>query len=113
MADFTLTALDVTGIQRYIFNSNRLKENVGASELVYQATHQFVFSALPEPNNLVEIDSGQLNDECIEDNDLVAELIYAGGGNALILFKEKSDATAFVNRLSRKLLEDAPGVFCK
>lgn len=36
MATLTLTMLDTSGIQSYIFNSNRLQENIGASE-VYQA----------------------------------------------------------------------------
>ena len=34
MAKYTLTVLDTSQIQRYVFSSNRLKENIGASELV-------------------------------------------------------------------------------
>lgn len=30
MNKLTLTMLDTTGIQSYIFNSNRLRENIGA-----------------------------------------------------------------------------------
>jgi len=37
MDRLTLTMLDTSGIQSYIFNSNRLQENIGASELVYRA----------------------------------------------------------------------------
>ncbi|RIK33022.1 MAG: hypothetical protein DCC57_25415 [Chloroflexi bacterium] len=38
---YTLTVVDLSGIQDYVFGSNRLAENVGASALVEQATHQW------------------------------------------------------------------------
>lgn len=38
MTQFWLVIVDTTGIQSYIFGSNRLRENVGASYLVHQAT---------------------------------------------------------------------------
>ena len=44
--DCTLTVLDTAGIQSYIFNSNELRENIGASHLVYQATTYWVLKVL-------------------------------------------------------------------
>ena len=41
-----VTVLDTTGIQPYIFSSNRLRENVGASFLVSQATDEWVKEVL-------------------------------------------------------------------
>lgn len=38
MPRLTVTAVDTTGIQNYIFGSNVLKHNVGASYLVRFAT---------------------------------------------------------------------------
>jgi len=38
MNEFYLVIVDTTGIQSYIFGSNRLRENVGASFLVHAAT---------------------------------------------------------------------------
>lgn len=38
MDQYHLVIVDTTGIQSYIFGSNRLRENVGASFLVHQAT---------------------------------------------------------------------------
>jgi hypothetical protein len=49
MLKYTLTILDTTGIQNYIFGSNRLKENVGASEMVKRATEDWVYEALLAP----------------------------------------------------------------
>ena len=48
MSTFHLVVVDTTGIQRYIFGSNRLRENVGASHLVYQATEGWL---LDDPNS--------------------------------------------------------------
>ena len=46
MRNFTVTVLDTTGIQPYIFGSNRLRENIGASYLVSQATDNWAREAL-------------------------------------------------------------------
>ena len=49
MADYILTMLDTTGIQHYIFNTNRLQENIGASDLVYGAISLCAFAMLNNP----------------------------------------------------------------
>jgi len=86
MPTYTLTIVDTTSIQNYIFGSNRLKENIGASELVKQATQNWVYQALPEPNNMRRKENGWEFDisQRIENGNLQAEVIYAGGGNAVI-----------------------------
>ncbi|MCB0164142.1 MAG: hypothetical protein KDI79_07960 [Anaerolineae bacterium] len=108
MKQYTLVALDVTGIQGYIFNSNRLKENIGASELVYRVTRQWVFDEVPTPNNVT---ANGLDDNLrIEAGNIVAEVIYAGGGNAFILFVEAAAAEQFISELSLKIISEAPGL---
>jgi hypothetical protein len=42
MSQYIATVIDTTGIQKYIFGSNRLKENIGASHLVKLATTDWV-----------------------------------------------------------------------
>jgi hypothetical protein len=97
----TLTVLDTTGIQSYIFGSNRLRENIGASYLVAQVTNPWVRQEL--------INMGISNPEgSIEDQD--AELVYAGGGNTVLLFRTSELAIKFTKRLSLKVLKEAPGV---
>jgi len=135
MAHFVLTIVDTTGIQDYIFGSNRLRENIGASYLVEQATTNWVYEALPKPNNLPDVTTGKPDrTKHIEDDraGLTAELIYAGGGNAALLFRapRRSDAPepatedapqregeaalrearAFVFKLSQRVLREAPGL---
>lgn len=104
MAQYVLTILDTISIQNYIFGSNRLRENIGASELVKQATQDWVRQCLPKPNNVTQPSL------TIERDQLQAELIYAGGGNTMIMFDTVPRAKTFVTELSERLLTDAPGL---
>jgi len=116
MPTYTLTVLDTVGIQDYIFGSNVLRENIGASELVRRATRLWPFEEVraaglsnvgPRPTG----DLDDLDDSLrITDGNLVAEVIYAGGGNCAILFATKEAALGFAERLSRKVLAEAPNL---
>lgn len=116
MNNFTLTMIDSSGIQNYIFGSNRLQENIGASELVYQATTLWAFNALYECKFRDNVENRtswnwKLNDREIEtDENIDAEIVYAGGGNTLIIFRDKGRAIKFSQNLTRHILEDAPGL---
>lgn len=119
MARFTLTLLDTTSVQSYIFGSNRLRENLGASQLVHSVTSTWLGESLhkvvggshnlrpaPAEDDLAFDESRALTPE----NDLQAEVIFAGGGNALILFRGLAQAKAVVRELSGRLLTEAPGL---
>ncbi len=114
----TLTQIEATGIQDYIFGSNNLRQNVGASELVARATTQWVAQALDGlggKHNATWNDSeGRLDlaDQSIAASGVQAEVIYAGGGNALILFEGKAHGLAqdFTRNLTFKVLEQARGL---
>lgn len=116
MTSYILTAIDTTGIQSYIFGSNRLRENIGASYLVDQATGDWVrelLRDLGEKAYVPDLDRG--NDEALllrihTNQNINSELVYAGGGNTVLLFRTRDDAVAFVRILSRKILEEAPGL---
>ena len=117
MSLYTLTLLDTTGIQDYIFSSNRLQENIGASELVYRATSLWVFDALDKlkiSHNIHRHSNGldwEFTDAAIEnDSNLQAEVIQAAGGNTLILFRNRDQAIGFVKKLTLRLLKEAPGL---
>lgn len=109
MARYVLTAIDTTQIQGYVFGSNRLKENIGGSELVELATHRWVYDALPPDHNVTNLDTGELDVSKTIDN-LEAEVVYAGGGNTVILFMTIELARAFAGRLTLRVLRDAPGL---
>lgn len=127
MTQFTLTLLDTSGIQDYIFSSNRLQENIGASEIVYRATTLWVFEALEKAGftkHNIELKRDSENtvldwrftgSEIENDVNMQAEVIQAAGGNALILFREgetmpHSNAIRFAKELTLRILREAPGL---
>lgn len=120
----TVTVLDTGGIQSFIFGSNVLRENVGASELVHWATRLWAFEVLEELKithnvNLIAAQQDKIAElytgKFVADGGDTegAEVLYAGGGNTVILFQGQDPMTkakAFVYQLSRRLLTDAPGL---
>lgn len=112
MQNCVITVVDTAGIQGYIFGSNRLRENVGASELVASATGAWARQALyAQGRRRTNIAAdGSLTSATLEGDDLQAELIYAGGGNVLVIFTDAADAVAWVRDLSTRVLREAPGL---
>ncbi|MEW6227511.1 MAG: hypothetical protein AB1700_05360 [Bacillota bacterium] len=88
-----LTHIDVTGIQAFVFLSNRLRDAVAGSVLVEKATDTGV--------------DGILNTIA---NRFGGNVIMAAGGNALTRFDDMSSARSFTAAYSRTILECAPGL---
>lgn len=108
MAEYTLTIVDTTGVQGYIFGSNRLRENVGASQLVEMATNEFVEQSLDRADLAHNLATGHTH-QTIEDG-LDVEVILRGGGNVVLLSRTEGIAKVFVGQLSKILLGRAPGL---
>ncbi|MGH9890647.1 MAG: Cas10/Cmr2 second palm domain-containing protein [bacterium] len=109
-AQMELVLVDTSGIQPYIFGSNRLQENIGASHLVAQATHEWVWRTVREvaPECNVQLDGVVDESARIEDGKIRAEVIYTGGGNALVVFRGGGLAARFERSLSERALVEAP-----
>lgn len=122
MSEYTATIIDTTGIQPYIFGSNRLRENIGASYLIAEATKQWVEQALIKLGKPFYFPDPELSEQrqtpypepdakpYIEDGNIVSEVIYAGGGNAVLIFTDHNDAVNFTKILSSRILKEAPGL---
>lgn len=115
MSKLTVTVLDTTGIQDYVFGSNRLRENIGASYLVSQATREWAEEALQnlgkELNQKIHIPKrNSLHEIHIGNQGVVAEMVYAGGGNTVLLFTDFKYAERFTEILTKRVLQDAPGL---
>lgn len=111
-----LVVVDTTRIQPYVFGSNHLRENIGASYLVAQATEAWGFEAVDgvagcRHNATRAGGDWDLDDDArIEDGHLDAEVVYAGGGNFVVLFRDGMRADGFIRRLSLRVLAEAPGL---
>lgn len=83
-----LTAIDVLGVQRFVFSSNRLRDVVTGSYLVHWSTS--------EEGALEELSS--------------TNILLAGGGNAIVEFDSMEGARFFTARYTRLLHDEAPGL---
>ncbi|MBG0747897.1 MAG: hypothetical protein I4E98_15115 [Planktothrix agardhii KL2] len=115
MTKLTITVLDTTGIQDYVFSSNRLGENIGASYLVSQATKEWAEKALQdlgkELKQKVHIPTrDSLPEIHISNENVAGEIVYAGGGNTVLLFANPEYAKRFTQILSKRVLQEAPGL---
>ncbi len=111
MEKYCLTIMDVTGIQNYIFGSNQLKQNAGASYLVDNMTTEWISEMLPAPHNFnIVKQKPDYTSQTIDTDLLHAEVIYSGGGNAVILFKNKRIALQFSKKLTQRALVEMPGL---
>lgn len=85
-----LVLLETSGNQRYIFSTNKLRENVGASELTYKIGAEFA-------------------KELAKNTDGIKEII-ATSGKALVIADSKKIAEKFVSDVTKHALEFMPGL---
>lgn len=102
----TLAIYDITGIQNFIFSTNRLKENLGGSIIVENASEDLLKKAINECNNTLE----EIERKGINWAEYDAVIVYLGGGNALVVFKDKDKARKITRKLSKKVLELSGGL---
>lgn len=117
MGEFNVTEcvgvlIDAVSIQRYIFSSNSLKQNIGASHLVeWVFDEQLAISLKKVFGEDVNVNQWKDDVETIQifKNEMTkVEVGYSGGGNALLLFKNNHDAINFVRQWTKDLLVAAP-----
>lgn len=129
--NYVLAMYDVRGKQSYIFRNNHMREIIGASGIIRDVFTSYLYDAAKEYRDSRldgQPDTGQTailnlqktgNDEpkvetfSREDfisrmnNDLyVGEMIYDGGGNFFVLYKDKETACQINKLFSKKVIEE-------
>ena len=107
---------DTRSIQKYIFSSNQLKTNIGASYLVDTVFEEMLLPAVCEILGTDTLDDTSWKRP--EDTDwssmtAAARVGYIGGGNALLILRAettKETMCAIVTAFTEQLLVRAPGL---
>lgn len=106
--------IDTVSIQRYVFGSNKLKENLGASYLIGSVYDSQMKEALR--NVLDDFDESAFDlwlkrpDYSAVENGSSFEPAYIGGGNAMLFFMDRAKAESFIREWTKRLLISAPGL---
>ncbi len=111
--------IETSGNQQYIFETNKLRENIGASELTW-SVGKWVLDAVEKQdgpfkvgNSPKEVRDSLLNPELnprIEDGKSPVEVIIATSGKALLLVKDQKTGQEIIHHVTMRALEDAPGL---
>lgn len=91
-----LTLVDITGIQRFVFGSTRLRQIVGASALLQEVTGEVIDKESVSPKGWPELLGYKKH------------VISASGGNILLDFSNITEAKEFAAKLSNCTLRYAP-----
>lgn len=108
--EITAVLINVTGIQEYIFHSNKLRENIGASYIIEKEIYENVMLKQLKSVSLSDKWRTEHEVEMSPQNTIDCEIGYVGGGNALLLFREKEKATHFIKAFSKAVLAQFPGL---
>lgn len=118
---YVLAMYDIRGKQEYIYRSNRIKEIVGGSNIINDCFEDYLYpSAVECRNQIYSISSqpaiytyegGETFDtvafqERMRGNQFIGEVVYSGGGNFFILFKNKTICEETTKRFTKKVLQE-------
>mgnify|MGYP000924420659 CR=1 FL=1 len=117
---YQVVLIETTGNQSYIFGTNKLRENVGASELVYQVGTRFVLEAVRDQGgpDLWDpvgrtVDRTRFLDPARHPGvaaGAAVEVLVASSGKAELLVGDPEVARAIVRAVTLRAQQEAPGV---
>lgn len=124
MKEKKLYIYEVRGIQDYIFRTNKVKEMIGASQKIEniiirlfieaigsrnvrmsEQAKQFFDGKMPANVKIVKDDDSL--DILNEESNIDAEVVYYGGGNLLVLYKNEDIASKISRGMSMNLIKDS------
>lgn len=104
-----MSLFDITGIQDYIFSSKKVKENVGASLLVRDVMKKVLLKAFADSPSAVTDWEAKTEFGFPKKNGTPAEVVYIGGGNAMVVFDCRDRAIDITQKISREILAMTAG----
>ena len=122
MGNYFIVLIETASNQRTIFQTNRLRENLGASELIHRVGTRYVLEALRYDGSLAsrpsDFDSFLQKQPRIEGSaePVAVEIVVATSGKAILIVgsadveKARARAKAIVAEVTRLTLMDSPGV---
>lgn len=119
-----LALLETSANQQFIFSTNKLRENIGASQLTYIAGSKWVVEAIARINDCAITDPkifesnsnfrdwllDDTKNRSIQDSAVKIEIILATSGKALFLAKDREDARSVIRQVTQRALIKAPGL---
>lgn len=105
-----LVLIETSGNQAYIFATNKLRENVGASELTARAGTRFVLDAVQAVGGQVTKNYRDPETFPAISNENPIEVILAVSGKALLLVNDAAIGRQIVNEVTLRALREAPGL---
>jgi len=117
-----IVLIETSGNQNYIFSTNKLKENVGASELTYRVGTEWLLKVVSEINQTPWLQKWNNSSELrkiltsheynppLESSGKEVEIIIATSGKALLLTENEDTAKEIIKKLTTKALKEAPGI---
>ncbi|HEY3378757.1 MAG TPA: hypothetical protein VGL77_14815 [Armatimonadota bacterium] len=119
-----LALLETAGNQRYIFATNKLRENVGASELTYRAGTQWVLESVDTvlkrnghtPLALWDTEAQVFRDRLRQHGHRCAEIrqpvevVVVTSGKAILLIQAEKIAQDIIREVTAHALREAPGL---
>lgn len=115
---YVLAMYDVRGKQEFIFRTNKLQEIVGASWLIRDVFKDYLFPAAKEYKakgiySYVNTEDNSGSKFSVEEfgkrinsNEYIGEVVYEGGGNFIVLFKDEDTFKEITYRFTKKVMEE-------
>ena len=104
---YVVAAYDFRSKQEYIYRTNRVKEIMGASEILRTA---FSDAINAYEGRIDKSTVGSFSLSAFEESPQAGTVLYEGGGSHVMLFKGDEEFLAFNSHFSRLLIEKAPGL---
>lgn len=104
-----LAMYDVRGIQDYIFRTNRVKEIIGASEIVDDIIMETIKEAsdfIKKEEKIIEWNKLDTKREFLSNPNYKMEVLFIGGGNAYVLYQTGLICEQVNRQMSKAILEN-------